>query len=122
MLDPNNFPIATAAHKKLINPRTTAQRFASLFQTDDITKALENLLNDQNYDEWTDIRNVLTHRGSVGRQHAVTMVAGAEAEHRKTQWGSLVLDVNTTHSRRQWFAQSLRTLLITADTFTANHF
>lgn len=122
MQDAMNFPIISAQDKRLIKPRRTAQRFASSFPREDVTKALEDLVNDQNHDEWKDMRNVLAHRSSPGRHLSVTISEGQEAERRTSRWGTIPLDVHTTPSRCRWLAESLRSLLSAANTFTANHF
>jgi hypothetical protein len=62
LLSPQNFPIATCKDKRKISPTSTAAAITKAFPSDPINLVISAILNDPDYLEWRDIRNILTHR------------------------------------------------------------
>jgi hypothetical protein len=119
MLDDVYFPIKKAGHKKAISPENTADRFRTTFPTEGISRALNRMVNSQEYEDWKEVRNILAHRGSPGRIVRRTHVEGSGETHGDALWlKGIPLDASTTPSRRVWLAGTLQTLLREADSFT----
>ena len=118
------FPVQTEEHRKDISPESTEKKFRAAFSGQDITKALDRSVNDVKYQEWKDRRNMLAHRVKPQRLMSIgSSTAGKpNATYGPVRWGEIHLDKDTTDSRRQWLAKTLRDLLSAADAFTARYF
>ena len=113
---PSNFPIATPANLRGINPGSTAQRFASAFPKETITARLDQLVSSPEFKEWADVRNLLIHRLSPPRQIDTGGVSWGQGV-----WdNNISIDAGTTASRRRWLNRTLTDLLTATDTFTGN--
>ncbi len=117
MLDDVYFPIRKAGHKKAISPESTADRFRTTFPTEALSRALNKMVNSQEYEDWKEIRNILAHRGSPGRVIHATIGSGDNRGDALWLHG-ISLNVSTTPSRRAWLASTLGTLIREADSFT----
>lgn len=112
-IDPVNFPIATPANKRAINPAATTSRFAVAFPGDKLTVTLDAVITSQEFVDWSATRNVLAHRLSPPRK----MFVGGP-QHGTASWmGITSLDVSVTHDRRVWLAGKLAGLLEAAADF-----
>jgi hypothetical protein len=117
MLDDVYFPIRKAGNKKAIYPESTADRFRTTFPNEDISRSLNRMVNSQEYEDWKEVRNILAHRGSPGRQ--IHRTVGSDESHGDTLWfNGIPLTASTTPSRRVWLAATIRTLFRQADSFT----
>jgi hypothetical protein len=117
MLDDVYFPIKKAKNRRAISPENTANRFRTTFPNDGISRALNRMVNSQEFEDWKELRNILAHRGSPGRNIHVTV--GAGASHGDALWiNGIPLDASTTPTRRTWLADTLWTLFQEADSFT----
>ncbi len=117
MLDDVYFPIKKAGHKKAISPESTANRFRTTFPTEDLSRALNRMVNSQEYEDWKEVRNILAHRGSPGR--SIRRTAGSGGTYGDSLWlNRIPLDSSTTSSRRAWLAGTLQTIFSEADSFT----
>jgi hypothetical protein len=52
MLDDVSFPIKTVKNKKAINPESTADRFRTTFPKEGISRALNKVVESQEYKDW----------------------------------------------------------------------
>lgn len=119
MLDDVYFPIKNAGNKKAIRPESTADRFRTTFPNEGISRALNKMVNSQEYEDWKEVRNILAHRGSRGRTIYVSTVVGSgDDTHGDALWlNGIPLNASTTPSRRAWLAGTLQTLFREAHSF-----
>lgn len=114
MLDAQNFPISTPRDMRSISPEKTAKQFAAAFPKEGITAALQQMRSAQDFRDWKEIRNLLAHRSAPGRAFHL-----GGPHHGEALWvKGIQIDKNTTASRREWLAKTIRALLNAADDFT----
>jgi len=65
-LKPNDFPLTTMKNQKDVSPQSTERAYAKSFPKDPILTAFQLLFSDQEYIQWRDYRNILTHRTAPG--------------------------------------------------------
>jgi hypothetical protein len=121
-LSPPDFPFATDADFRKVNPTNVAPAFARAYPGDALTIALLRVLATPGFKEWTEVRNVLAHRVAPGR----TIYGGnvpAMIPPDELRVGALRIPITdqTTASRRAWLASSLADILAQADGFAAHH-
>jgi len=132
MLALPDFPIATPKDLRRITPEWTAKAYASAFPGEQITNALGQLIGEQCFIKWNEVRNVLAHRSAPGRAHfrasAVSIPSGdasaavnTPSDPPSTWLNGIPIDANTTSVRRAWLADTARELLEATATFTATH-
>ncbi len=117
MLDARAFPLVTTEDKRNVYPEKTANKFGTTFPCEIITSILKRLTESQDYQAWKTIRNILSHRSTPGRR----FFRGGDHDGIAV-WGEILIDENTTVSRRRWLANILSDLLEAADAFTAARF
>lgn len=66
-LKPGDFPLTTMKNQKDVSPQSTERVFAKSFPKDPILSTFQQLFSDQEYIQWRDYRNILTHRTAPGR-------------------------------------------------------
>ena len=102
---------------KFITPRKIFEAYTRAFSGLPITNLLGCLLKDKRYKEWSEIRNVSTHRVAfAGRTTEHTFVPFAmpfsEPPLNVKPWGmDLTLDVETTASRYPWLRETINASL-----------
>ena len=120
MLHPTGFPFTTDEDRSNVNPKKTRNKYQNAFPKEGITRALQRITNEQQYENWKGIRNVLAHRSNPGR----IIYGSIRGPANTTEWvlQGIPIDSTTTASRREWLANSLRDLMTEADHLTAKHF
>jgi hypothetical protein len=99
-------------------PNTVA-KYAKRFSGEPLTTAMEAVVASDKWKEWGEVRNVLAHRAHPGRTIYATM--GGETE-KKTDWiDGIVIDDDTTKTRRDWLSSQIKGLLQALDTFVDAH-
>ena len=124
-LQPDQFPTQKPGHIKNIGCKTTPALFARAFPGEDITAALDALIDDQTFKDWDGYRNILAHRAAPGR--VMYASNGSSAPDPAADWkidsaANLKIDANLTPPRLAWLVQTLSGLVTAADTFTQKHF
>ena len=123
MLDDVYFPIKKAGNKRNINPESTANRFRTTFPNEEISRALNRMVNGQEYEDWKELRNILAHRGAPGRHIHRTIGSSYDNAHGDALWEfGIPLNASTTPQLREWLAETLGNLLREADVFTGRRF
>ncbi|MGA3296449.1 MAG: hypothetical protein ABSD41_03255 [Candidatus Bathyarchaeia archaeon] len=117
MLDAQTFPLETAEGKRDVTPKMTIDKFGTAFPCEIITSILKRLNDSQEYWDWRTMRNILSHRSTPSRQ----FFRGGGHDGNAV-WGGILIDENTTVSRRRWLANNLSDLLEATDTFTVGKF
>ncbi len=110
---PAQFPLLHPKQPRLlrnITPTATLRTFKQVFPGEPLTALLGQMLSDETYRQWSEIRNVLAHRvATAGRsiQYPAFPLAG-EPPLAVTQWaGELQLDETTTSSRYDWLRETI---------------
>ncbi len=90
-----------------VTPKRTAADFQSKFSGTTLANSLSQLVLDQSFSEWSEIRNVLAHRGHPGR----TFNVGGPGPEAVWNIPKLELNEDLTRKRRKWLADTLADLL-----------
>lgn len=117
-IDPVTFPMTTAAEKRAVTPRITAQRFAaSAYSGEPLGVRLSALITTADFGTWSDLRNILAHRISPARN----FYSGGP-QHGTADWLGLgALGPAVTQTQRQWLSGQLASLVEAAAIFTHAH-
>lgn len=118
-IQPAVFLIATPADQQRITASRTIEAYARAFPNDAIIARLQQITNDTAYKELRDIRNVLTHRSAPGR--TIHVAIGADAAPDQWKLSNIVLDQNTTATRRAHAARLLAAALEAFCEFSESH-
>jgi len=118
MLDAQNFLFVTPDDRRNVSPEETTDKFGTVFPRENITATLKRMTKMHDYQDWKVMRNILSHRSTPGR----LIFRGGDRDG-DVLWGETILiDENTTISRRRWLAKMVSDLLDAADVFTAARF
>jgi hypothetical protein len=126
LVSPRDFPIATDQDLRKVCRATVKDSFARAFPGDSVANLVIAVVADPELVKMLEYRDVLTHRGSIPRQHkvvlrepghasipedvgAVFMTAAPKAAVATST--VISLEKTTTHLRRQWLAIRVRELL-----------
>lgn len=109
---------------KSIRIGTTANKFMKYFAQEKIARELDSLRNDNAFKQWSFTRNVLAHRVNPARKITVTLWPLKGNSLQEVSWteGEIIIDKDTTASRRTWLADNMAKLIAELDTFTHNKF
>lgn len=123
ILEPSEFPISRSKDLRFC-PKQVAPKFNTNFPDDYISIKMRECLDEHDYKEIKDIRDVLTHRGmlprafDIGGDHNGMVTMPANIKEPSDQWQfDLSVDEQTTASRRKWLCDALKELIIAADDF-----
>jgi hypothetical protein len=116
LICPADFSLTTDADKRKITPSNTRKLYEIAFKGDGILSAFDSVLDDDKYQQWKDIRNILSHRMAPGRQ--VFMTNAGKDTSSKWKPYDISLDDKLTTSRRAQAAAMLETLLKSAAVFS----
>jgi hypothetical protein len=125
-LRPTSFPTQAPGNIKSINFTSTVKGLTREFSGDAITTAMDALLNDPKFTEWSLYRNVLAHRAVPGRVVYLSSV-GTRAPTPAADWqidpvANLKIDAGLTPPRLTWLIAALANLVVAADQFTQKYF
>lgn len=116
LLEPAVFSLATPKSRQQVSPSQTTTTFKKAFPGDPFIAVLEAFTADLAYQEWREIRNVLTHRTAPGRRMYVGIgVDDAPA----TEWklNDIAIDETLVPLRRAALARLLAQLMDGCATF-----
>jgi len=115
ILKPEKFPFVTPDDKRKVSPEVTADKFGKVFSGESITTALHSMRRSQDFRDWKNMRNILSHRSTPGRHGFFGGDRNGEVI-----WGEKTpIDESTTASRFRWLVDTLDDLLEAADKFTS---
>jgi hypothetical protein len=116
---PDMFPIAAETDQQRISPTTTKAAFRRAFMGDSILEMFDGIFNDPRYQQWREIRNVLTHRSAPGRRFYVS-IGSDDAP--PTAWSlkNLPLNAALVSSERTELSRLLRTFTDGLATFVTS--
>lgn len=123
MTQTSTFDLFSKGKPQRISTETTKAAYDNAFGGQTLTMLLSAVIGSAKYKEWTDARNVLTHRMhpgrviSVGARNVLGSSEGMAESKPKADWIGLSIDSRTTQSRRQWLVEQVNALLKEADIF-----
>jgi len=110
---PADFP--STANPRSISIDATLHGLRNAFQSDRLIITLASIHSSAELKEWKEVRNVLSHRSAPGR--AIEPPFAGPQSPDEWQLNGIVLDSNTTASRRTWLAASIGQLVNDAHAF-----
>lgn len=124
LVKPLEFPMVTPGNRRAVIPEKTFETFSTFFPAEPLPLKLGALKDDQEWKNWNDTRNVLSHRMIPGRAY---LLSTAESGPGGARWLiengiEIAIDGRTTASRREWLSQQLSQILESAHTFARDHF
>jgi hypothetical protein len=115
-LEPPNFSLATPKARQQVSPSQTTTAFKKAFAGDPFIAVLEAFAADPAYQEWKEIRNVLTHRTAPGRRMYVG-IGVADAPPTEWKLNDIPMDETLVPVRRAALARLLAQLMDGCATF-----
>ena len=114
----NDFKVITEEDLKKIKLHNTVSKLKKLYSVENITKELENLINNsQEYEKWVEVRNVLMHRETPGRK--IMLSSKRSKKERSDIWfKGIKINKQTTVSRLNWLELTLFKLIELTYDFT----
>ena len=111
-----NFPLSTAKDQQKVSPSQTVAAYKAVFPGDPIVAEFDKLFADPIYQEWREIRNVLTHRTAPGRLMFASI--GAD-DSPPVEWKlkGIIFDPTFAPTRKAELAKTLGSLVAAADAF-----
>jgi hypothetical protein len=116
MLDPPNFLLTLPKDQQAVAPGTTNRAYLRAFAGDTILTVFQAVLDDTDYREWKEVRNILTHRTAPGRTIFVSITTDVDLP---AVWkiNNIALDSTTVPTRRAHASRLLAMLLSAAADF-----
>jgi hypothetical protein len=113
---PNTFPLSTPKDQQRVSPTQTVEAYRRAFANDAVLDVFSTIFADSAYQQWREVRNVLTHRTAPGRRIYVSV--GAD-ETPSTEWklNNIALDKELVLSRQNHLARLIGDLVVGIDTF-----
>ncbi|QOY88028.1 hypothetical protein [Paludibaculum fermentans] len=114
-VNPGRFPISTAQDLKRISPENTCGAFQHAFPRSNLTLGFAAALQDAQYLQLKEVRNILIHRSAPGRIIYSSSAMGDRlplpATSDATWISGIPINVDTTAAPRRWLAAKLKDLL-----------
>jgi len=122
-----DFQFTTDKDIRKVGLSWAASVFAKAYPRDPLSAALKRILAMPNYDEWSNIRNVLAHRVTPGRTLYMRTISRdnnptpAPPDEWRVSDLRIPLTDQTTASRRFWPVSSLADVLTNSDDFATHY-
>ena len=120
LIQPTRFPIGTPQQQRNITAGSTVAEYRRTFTNASVVQALEDLTKDPSYLQLKEIRNILSHRSAPGR--TIHVAFGDEPAPDQWKLANIVLDKNTTSTRRGRAVQVLASAMDEFCRFTETNF
>ena len=117
ILEPAAFRIQTGDDMRNATPTAVGLRFWTHYPNEEITAAMIGVLGSVDWSEWHEIRNLLGHRGSPGRDAFV----GGDNDGEVLWAKGIPIAPGMTTGRQSWLYTALTLLLEGAARFAADH-
>jgi hypothetical protein len=110
--------LASAKDKQSVSPSRVQTAFSKSFPADPCNVAIDAVVNDQDYKNFREIRNILTHRSAPGRTMFVSIGSGDDLP---TEWklNNMPLDETIATNGRASVAKLLAVLVTACDDFAS---
>lgn len=120
-LKPEAFPLGNEQELKTINPKAVGQRFLDVYPNERLSSELERVSVSSDFERWSLIRNVLSHRAAPGRLiHA--QAGNDDRGSRPAEWMDEPLDADRIARDEGWLFRELTALVLAADEFATRYF
>lgn len=120
-INPNNFIVSQNNLSAIRLKKEVKNDLIGYYSTENLSTELNNLLNSQNFKDFSDIRNILSHRESPGRTFRVS--TGSIRGRKSALWiNGIELNENTTSSWLSWIESNLFKLIDFTYDFTRKSF
>lgn len=118
MIDPEKFPLTTARDQQRVSPAQSAEACKRAFPDDPLLNVFATLFEDQAYQRWREVRNVLTHRTAPGRRIYVSL---GQDDASPVEWklNDLPLDESLVANRQAELVRLISEVLSGIEKFTA---
>lgn len=117
-VDPASFSLATPKAQQQVSPSLTAAAFKRAFPGDPLLTAFDAFFGDPAYQEWREIRNILTHRTAPGRRMFVG-IGNDDAPATEWKLNNIPMDATLVPTRRGALAAAVGALLVAVEAFVA---
>ena len=117
-IDPASFSLATPKARQQVSPSLTATAFKRAFPGDPLLAAVDAFFSDPAYQEWREIRNILTHRTAPGRRMYVG-IGSDDAPATEWKLNNIPMDATLVPARRAALAGAVGALLTAVEAFVA---
>ena len=113
---PTDFPLTTPKDQQRVSPAQTADIYKRAFASDPILDVFSTLFADSAYQQWREVRNVLTHRTAPGRRMFVSI---GDDETPGVEWklNNIPLDTNLVPNRQHELGRLVGELVSGLDIF-----
>jgi hypothetical protein len=138
MLRPSDFPLGSNKDRARVSVETVRKAFGTFYPNRDITLTLGGLTADPTFRQISDARNIQAHRQLPQRTLSVSLTLSSDPaarmagsvetqvsiDDRSTPHGmhTMVLDLQTTASRRRWLVDTTKRLVDGLAGFTRTEF
>lgn len=116
LVDELNFPLNTDKDKRNVTFKSVSMKFNDCFSNEKISIFLNGMIEGNEFDEWSIVRNILSHRSTPSRHFRV----GGDKSG-QTDWGNIDLNDMTTTIRLEWLNKTLKVLLVDTNEFVKNN-
>lgn len=115
-LQPAHFLLTSPANQQQVTPGRTFAAYKSAFPTEPITAAFHQMLNDAQYLQFREVRNVLTHRSAPGRRMYISF---GDDSTPSAEWklNNVPLDSSISSSAKQELSRVVSALLVVCEPF-----
>lgn len=117
-LEPTGFSLASEKDQQRVSPAHTSIAFKAAFVGDPILAGFDRVFADPAYQQWREIRNVLTHRTAPGRRMYVS-IGTDDAPPVEWKLKNITLDRALVPARQGELARLLGELLSATEAFLA---
>jgi hypothetical protein len=115
-LTPSAFPLTTPKDQQRISPNLTIDAYQRTFVNDPILDVFNVLVMDSAYQQWREVRNVLTHRTAPGRRVYVSIGDDA-APNVEWKLNNIQLDEKLVPNRQRELSRLVSDLVSGLDAF-----
>lgn len=117
---PAGFPLLTPKDQQSVSPSTTLTAFVRMFSGEKTVAALSTFVADLGYQQFREVRNILTHRTAPGRRMYVGL---GSWDAPATEWklNNVPIDGSITTNGMQELSRLLTQLLMIIEDFTKRH-
>jgi hypothetical protein len=118
MIAPASFPLNAPRDQQRVSPNYTAEACKRAFPDDPLLRVFELVFADQAYQQWREVRNVLTHRTAPGRRIFVS-IGQDDAPPVEWKLNDLPLDEALVVNRQAELARLICDILSGIEIFTS---
>ena len=116
-LQPNEFPMSRPEDQRKVGLELVHKRYSKEFPSEPLTTHIGNLLKASEYQQWSALRNYVTHRSVTGR-HITAVIGGPPVPDKIREFGYDLVP-GLTVGLLAWLNDELRSLLRESESFVS---